>query len=202
MWHQFHFGGAASYRYFLHNRKCRPERKEEKKKGDEELADEGGREFWRNRHLHSKMQMKITCSTKETPTLCLSGWDEISPGSVVIKIKPPAQTKLLGICVLFFTSYQVVLMGFPGGSDGNRICVQCRKPGFNPGGEDPLEKGMATHSIILAWRIPWTEEPGKLQSTGLQRVGHNWAQQHLAIIPFYSLPRSQLFHLWNGNCQT
>ena len=41
--------------------------------------------------------------------------------------------------------------------------------------EDPLEKGMATHSSILAWRIPWTEEPGRLQSTGSQRVGHNWA---------------------------
>ena len=38
------------------------------------------------------------------------------------------------------------------------------------GWEDPLEKGMATHSSILAWRIPWTEEPGKLQSMGLQRV--------------------------------
>ena len=41
------------------------------------------------------------------------------------------------------------------------------------GWEDPLEKEMATHSYILAWRIPWTEEPGGLQSTGLQRVGHN-----------------------------
>ena len=41
------------------------------------------------------------------------------------------------------------------------------------GWEDPLEKGMATHSSILAWRIPWTEEPGGLQSTGLQRVGHD-----------------------------
>ena len=39
---------------------------------------------------------------------------------------------------------------------------------------DPLEKEMATHSSILAWRIPWTTEPGGLQSTGLQRVGHNW----------------------------
>ena len=37
------------------------------------------------------------------------------------------------------------------------------------GGEDPLEKGMATHCSILAWRIPWTEEPGGLQSTGSQR---------------------------------
>ena len=41
------------------------------------------------------------------------------------------------------------------------------------GREDPLEEEMATHSSILAWRTPWTEEPGGLQSTGLQRVGHN-----------------------------
>ena len=41
------------------------------------------------------------------------------------------------------------------------------------GWEDPLEKEMATHSSILAWRIPWTEEPGRLQSMGSQRVGHN-----------------------------
>ena len=41
------------------------------------------------------------------------------------------------------------------------------------GQEDPLEKGMATHSSILAWRIPWTEESGELQSMGLRRVGHN-----------------------------
>ena len=40
----------------------------------------------------------------------------------------------------------------------------------SPGGEDPLEKDMATHSSILAWRIPWTEEPDGLQSMGLQRV--------------------------------
>jgi len=38
---------------------------------------------------------------------------------------------------------------------------------------DPLEEGMATHSSILAWRIPWTEEPGGLESMGSQRVGHN-----------------------------
>ena len=41
--------------------------------------------------------------------------------------------------------------------------------------EDPLEKEMATHSSILAWRIPWTEEPGGLQSMGSQRIRHNWA---------------------------
>ena len=41
------------------------------------------------------------------------------------------------------------------------------------GFEDPLERGMATHSSIFAWRIPWTGEPGGLQSMGLQRVGHD-----------------------------
>ena len=41
------------------------------------------------------------------------------------------------------------------------------------GREDPLEKEMATHSSIVAWKIPWTEEPGRLQSIGSQRVGHD-----------------------------
>ena len=44
-----------------------------------------------------------------------------------------------------------------------------------PGLEDPLEKGMYTHSSILAWEIPWTQEPGSLQSMGLQRLRHDWA---------------------------
>ena len=43
------------------------------------------------------------------------------------------------------------------------------------GREDPLEKEMVTQSSILAWRIPWTEEPGRVQSMGSQRVGHDWA---------------------------
>ena len=48
--------------------------------------------------------------------------------------------------------------------------------------EDPLEKEMATHSSILAWRIPWTEEPGGLQSMGLQRVGHDRETAHIHIL--------------------
>ena len=42
------------------------------------------------------------------------------------------------------------------------------------GWEDPLEKGMAIHFTILAWKVPWTEEPGGLQSVGSKRVRHNW----------------------------
>ena len=49
------------------------------------------------------------------------------------------------------------------------------------GQEDPLEKGMATHSSILAWGTPWTEEPGGLQSTGSQRAGHDWAPSNWYI---------------------
>ena len=48
------------------------------------------------------------------------------------------------------------------------------------GWEDPLEKGMATHSNLLAWRIPWTEEPGRLLSIGSQRVVHDWNWRDLA----------------------
>ena len=46
------------------------------------------------------------------------------------------------------------------------------------GWEVPLEKGMAIRSRILAWRIPWTEGSGELQSMGLQRVGHTWSDSH------------------------
>ena len=51
------------------------------------------------------------------------------------------------------------------------------------GGEDPLEKGMATYSSILAWRIPWTEESVRLQSVGSQRVRHDWATNTLTHLP-------------------
>ena len=64
-------------------------------------------------------------------------------------------------------------MDFPGGSDGKVSVYNARDLGSILGREDPLEKEMATHSSSLAWRIPWTEEPGGLQSTGSQRVGHD-----------------------------
>ena len=52
---------------------------------------------------------------------------------------------------------------------------------FNPWQEDPLEESMTTHSSILAWRIPWTEDPGRLQSVGSQRVGQDWLSTHSKI---------------------
>ena len=68
-----------------------------------------------------------------------------------------------------------------GGASGKESACQCRRHKrrrFDPwvrslGGEEPLEEGVATHSSILAWRIPWTEEPGGLQFIKSQRVGHN-----------------------------
>ena len=65
------------------------------------------------------------------------------------------------------------LLGFPGSSVGKVSTCNAGDPGSILGWEDPLEEGMATHSSILAWRIPWTEEPGGLQSIGSQRVVHN-----------------------------
>ena len=62
------------------------------------------------------------------------------------------------------------IYGLPGSSDCKESAMQEMR--VQPlGQEDPLEKGMATHSSILAWRIPWTAEPRRLQSMGLQRVG-------------------------------
>ena len=78
------------------------------------------------------------------------------------------------------------------------------------GWEDPLEKEMATHSSTLAWRIPWTEEPGRLQSTGSQRVGTQLsdltftftfplfsARMSIVIFPVYSTP---LYVAYIGLC--
>ena len=59
-------------------------------------------------------------------------------------------------------------IGFPGSSDGKESTRSAGDPGSILGWENPLEKGMATNCSILAWEVPWTEEPGGLQSMGLQ----------------------------------
>ena len=62
---------------------------------------------------------------------------------------------------------------FPGGSDGKEFACNSGDLGLIPGSEDPLEKGMATHSSIIAWRISRTEEPGVVQNMGSLRVKHS-----------------------------
>ena len=86
----------------------------------------------------------------------------------------------------WWKKYSIYLQGtkqgesFLGSSDGKASARNVRDPGSICGSEkslsweDPLEKELATHSSILAWKIPWTEEPGGLQSMGSQRVGHDW----------------------------
>ena len=66
-----------------------------------------------------------------------------------------------------------IYTGFPGGSDGEESARNVGELGLIPGSEGSLEEGTATHSRILAQRIPWTEEPGGLQSIGSERVGHD-----------------------------
>ena len=68
------------------------------------------------------------------------------------------------------STQQWVKMGFPDGSDGKESTCNAGDWSSIPGWEDPLEKEMATHLSILAWKIPGTEEPGRLQSMGSQRV--------------------------------
>ena len=66
--------------------------------------------------------------------------------------------------------FPILGWGFLGGSDGKESACNARDLGLITGWEDPPEKEMATHSSILAWRMPWTEKPSRLQFTGLQGV--------------------------------
>ena len=74
--------------------------------------------------------------------------------------------------------------GFPGGSVVKNLPAmqETQETQLQYLGWEDLEEGLATHSSILAWRIPWTEEPGGLQSMGLQRVAHDWLSAYLLII--------------------
>ena len=93
-------------------------------------------------------------------------------------------------------------LGLPGGSDGKEFACNAGDLGLIPGSGISLEKGMATHSGIPAWRIPRTKEPGVLQSMGSQRVGHDWATNtfgpswgHLRTRPSFSCSQA----LWSGS---
>ena len=69
-------------------------------------------------------------------------------------------------------------MGFPGGAVAKNPTAMQQMQVRSLGQEDSLEEETATHTSILAWKIPWTEEPGRLQSKRLQKVAHNWAHTH------------------------
>ena len=75
-----------------------------------------------------------------------------------------------------------------GGLDGKNLLSMWETQVRSLGREDLLEKEMATHSSILAWRIPWTEEPGRLQATASQRVRHDSTTTALTTLPTHPLP--------------
>ena len=98
--------------------------------------------------------MPCLSSERQTIIILREGWDFIQREEIVITY-PKKRASLMA---------QMVMQGLPVIQE---IQIQ------SLGQEDPLEKGMATHPSILAWRIPWAEEPGRLQFIGSQRTGLN-----------------------------
>ena len=96
----------------------------------------------------------------------------------------------IGHLVMCLLAICMSSLSFPGGSVGKETVFNAGDPGTERslGQKDPLEESMATYSSILAWRIPWTEDPGRLQSKGSHRVRHNWS--NLARMHMSSLGRS------------
>ena len=115
-------------------------------------------------------------------------WSDLAAAACYVKAVKRANPKTsylkekqffpLSLSLFFFFWYLCKMMGFPSGSvvKNPPITQEPQEAQVQPlGGEDPLEAGMATHSSILSWRIPWTEEPGGLQFIGLQRVRYYWS---------------------------
>ena len=109
-------------------------------------------------------------------------WASVSPSSILIFIvwmfqecEAPGKGELRDL--IYETNMYLLCArrGFPGGSVVKNLPAMQEMRVWFLGQEDPLEEGMATHSSVLACRIPWIEEPGKLQSIVLQRVRHDWS---------------------------
>ena len=85
------------------------------------------------------------------------------------------------------------VLSFPGGSVGKNPFANAGDAGWSLDWGDPLEEEIAAHSSILGWKIPWTEEPGRLQSMASQRIRHDWACMQMASIAYLlSLPSELL----------
>ena len=93
---------------------------------------------------------------------------------------------LFWFCFDFCFSFKSLLC-FPGGSEGKESASSAGHPGLTPGSRRSLENGTTTHSSILAWKIPWTKEPGGLQSMCLLKTGHNWATNTFTFSSLSSL---------------
>ena len=100
-----------------------------------------------------------------------------------------------------FLNYQaeglLLPLGFLGGSDDKASACNMGDLGSIPVWEDPLEKEMATHSSTFAWKIPWAEEPGRLQSIGSQRVKHNGSILACTQTFYFEMIHMRLYsHVW------
>ena len=112
----------------------------------------------------------------------------IDPGKILTAVHKTQPDKSVNVVRLglFFFFFCFILCCFPSSSVVKNLPSMQETQEtwvWSLGEEDPLEKGMATHSRILACRIPWTEEPGGLQPMGSQRVGHNWVTKHIVPAP-------------------
>ena len=119
-------------------------------------------------HKHTGWASQVAAAAKSLqscPTLC-NPIDSSPPGSAIPGI---LQARTLEWAAVSFSSQGALEVKNPPANAGD-----VRDEDQSLGREDPLEDGMATHSTILAWRFPWTEEPGGLQSMGSQRVRHYW----------------------------
>ena len=122
-------------------------------------------------HKHQSPALGFCCSVLSVPSFHLPSESHPSTKTLPNPHQPRKQLCLLrpslyinSICPLIYSLVVQMVKNLPAMQE-----MQVQSLGW----EDPLEKGMATHSSILAWRIPWTEEPDRLQSIGLQRVGHD-----------------------------
>ena len=96
--------------------------------------------------------------------------------------------------------YVFVYEGFPGGSDSKESACNAETWVWSQDWEDRLEEGMTTHSSILAWRIPWTKESGRLQSMGSQRVRHDWMTFTSFHLPWSGSGHSDSLRWCLGEC--
>ena len=121
-----------------------------------------------------QIEVSVFIHTKGLHIMTRPGWINCKRPRPPLRIRSLKQAPLTTQFLNFRKHYD--LTGFPGGSAVKNLpAMQELQETWvrSLGQEDPLEEGITTHSSILAWRIPWTEELGGLQSMGLPRVGHD-----------------------------
>ena len=136
------------------------------------------------KYWHLKRRGKVLCYSLKYFQWSVNTMD--IPTIMHLKITWTSSALIIGRCSLLLFLLALIFLfllshrswDFPGSSHGKESACSVGDLGWIHDWEDPLEEGMATHSSILAWRIPWTEEAGGLQSMGSQRVWHNWVTKH------------------------